>query len=101
MSEPKCAQCHDTGLYDACCRPHRCDCGAYELVKAQQLELDALRKYEKDCGKAVLTQLGIEKDYMLYLFGEMSSDTMPELKTALEAWYEARRATRIRSSARE
>ena len=23
-----CHNCNDTGLYDACCRPHRCDCAA-------------------------------------------------------------------------
>jgi hypothetical protein len=25
----KCEDCCDTGLYNACCRPHICDCGAY------------------------------------------------------------------------
>jgi len=28
MSKYKCDQCKDTGLYTACCRPHRCDCEA-------------------------------------------------------------------------
>lgn len=25
---PECSWCKDTGLYDSCCRPHRCDCAA-------------------------------------------------------------------------
>jgi len=34
--EPSCSLCNDTGLYTACCRPHRCDCGAWERRNDQR-----------------------------------------------------------------
>lgn len=32
---PACANCRDTGLYDACCRPHLCDCEAGQALAAE------------------------------------------------------------------
>jgi hypothetical protein len=32
----KCEHCKDTGLYDACCRPHLCDCEAGREKKFQE-----------------------------------------------------------------
>lgn len=33
---PKCEDCRDTGLYDACCRPHACDCEAGKRFRERQ-----------------------------------------------------------------
>ena len=36
VRKPKCEHCKDTGLYDACCRPHLCDCEAGREKKFQE-----------------------------------------------------------------
>jgi len=40
--KPKCKRCDDTGLYDACCRPHQCSCEAgkaYDTRPNESMEL--------------------------------------------------------------
>ncbi len=90
----KCSRCRDTGGYFAGRRPVKCDCGAYEIEEAKHLERLGLREHELNCADEVLKQLAAEEDYVRYIMGELYSDAMPELKTALTAWFKARKAVK-------
>ena len=36
QSKYSCTKCQDTGLYDACCRPHQCQCEAGKQFERKQ-----------------------------------------------------------------